>query len=75
MTEEGETKEPETEEEARKKWEEMSETEKINVIANNAISKAEAMERMNSILEKVAGLATRIENVELRQKLAEKEGA
>ena len=75
MTEEDKVEKPETEEEARKKWEEMSAEEKINVIANNAISKAEAMECFQSILEKVAAVATRVENVELKLKLAEKEGA
>jgi hypothetical protein len=63
-----------TEEEAKQKWEAMSVDEKINTIANNAMSRQEAYQRMEGILEKVQTIAVRLENLELKQKLEVQDG-
>lgn len=57
------------EDEAKAKWEAMSADEKINVVANNAMSRQEGIQRMEQILEKVETIALRLENLELKQKL------
>lgn len=63
-----------SEEEAKQKWEAMSVDEKINTIANNAMSRQEAYQRMDVILEKVQTIAVRLENLELKQKLEVQDG-
>lgn len=63
-----------TEEEVKEKWEAMSVDEKINTIANNAMSRQEAYQRMEGILEKVQTIAVRLENLELKQKLEVQDG-
>jgi hypothetical protein len=62
-------------EEAHKKFEELSVDEKINVITQNAMSRQETYQRLDSILEKVQAIAVRVENIELKQRLAVAEGA
>lgn len=63
-----------TEDEAKAKWEAMSAEEKINVVANNAMSRQEGIQRMESILEKVQTIAVRLENLELKDKLRVQDG-
>lgn len=62
------------EDEAKAKWEAMSADEKINVVANNAMSRQEGIQRMESILEKVQTIAVRLENLELKDKLKVQDG-
>ena len=73
MTEETkeEKEEVATDEEAKAKWDAMSVDEKINVVANNAMSRQEGIQRMNEILEKIQTIAVRLENIELKAKLNE----
>ena len=58
-----------TEEDIKKRWESMTVDQKINTVANNAISRQEAFTKMGEILEKVQTIALRLENLELKQKL------
>ena len=70
MTEEtNEEKKGTPEEQALAEWDAKSVEEKIQTIANNAISRQEALQRMEHILEKVQTIAVRLENLELKQKL------
>lgn len=73
MTEETkeEKEEVATDEEAKAKWDAMSVDEKINVVASNAMSRQEGIQRMNEILEKIQTIAVRLENIELKAKLNE----
>lgn len=58
-----------TEEDIKQRWESMTVDQKINTVANNAISRQEAFNKMGEILEKVQTIALRLENLELKQKL------
>lgn len=73
MTEE-KTEEQTAEEEAAKKWDSLTLEQKLNVIGNNAMSRTEAYQRLESILEKIEALATKVENLELKSKLKVIEG-
>lgn len=53
-----------------KPFEELNVDEKINVIAQNAISRQETYQRFDSVLEKIQAIAVRVENIELKQRLA-----
>jgi uncharacterized protein (DUF1919 family) len=64
-----EEKKSNVEEEAVKKWDSLPVEEKIKVIANNAMSRAEAYQRLESILEKIQAIALKVENLELKNKL------
>jgi hypothetical protein len=68
------TEEVASEDEAKAKWEAMSADEKINVVANNAMSRQEGIQRMEQILEKVQTIAVRLENLELKDKLRVQDG-
>lgn len=61
-------------EEAQRKFADLSVDEKINVIAQNAISRDETYQRLDSVLEKIQALAVRVENIELKQRLSVVEG-
>lgn len=68
------TEQESAEEEAAKKWDALTLEEKLNVIGNNAMSRTEAYQRLESILEKIQALATKVENLELKSKLKVIEG-
>lgn len=69
-----ETPDQPTEAEIKEKWEQMSVDDRINTIANNAMSRQEAFQRMQGILEKVQTIAVRLENLELKDKLKVQDG-
>lgn len=60
-------------EEPKSDWESLDVDAKIDRIVNNAISKTECLQRINIILESVKQLALRLENIELKYKLNERE--
>jgi len=62
------------EEAASKKWASLSVEQKLDVIGNNAMPRHEAYQRLESILEKIEALATKVENLELKSKLKVIEG-
>ncbi len=63
-----------TAEEAQKKFDELSVEEKVNVITQNAMSRQECLQRLDVVLEKIQALALKVENLELKQRLAVVEG-
>lgn len=63
-----------TPEEAQKKFDELSVEEKVNVITQNAMSRQECLQRLDVVLEKIQALALKVENLELKQRLAVIEG-
>lgn len=68
------TEQQKAEEEDAKKWEALTLEEKIDRIVSNAMPRSEAYQRLESILEKVEALATKVENLELKNKLKVIEG-
>ena len=72
--EEKPTKDNVTPEEAQKQFDELSVEEKVNVITQNAMSRQECLQRLDVVLEKIQALALKVENLELKQRLAVVEG-
>jgi|11_taG_2_1085331.scaffolds.fasta_scaffold01583_9 hypothetical protein len=62
-------------EEAQKEWENLPNEDKIERIVQNAASKQELAQIINQLSDSMKVLATRVENVELKLKLAESNAA
>ena len=73
--EEAQVEAPKSPEEAQKEWEELPNEAKIERIVQNAASKQELAQIINQLTDSMKILATRVENVELKLKLAESNAA
>lgn len=69
--EEAQVETPASPEEAQNEWDNLSVDDKINRIVQNAMSKSEGAQIMGQLTEAIKTLSTRVENVELKLKLAE----